>query len=79
MKTISGFSFFGMCLLMAASTVAQQRSSSTSTVTFIGKTQLKSGPAPQKPAATFFRKDIEADVNFDIPGAMFPLHRATAL
>jgi len=70
MKTISAFSFFGMCLLlMAASTVAQQHPSSTSALTFIGKTNLKSGPAPQKPAATFLRKDIEADVNFDIPGA----------
>jgi hypothetical protein len=70
MKTIRALSFFGACvLLMVASTVAQTHPSSTSTVTFIGKTNLKSGPAPQKPATTFFRKDIEADVNFDIPGA----------
>jgi hypothetical protein len=70
MKTISALSFFGVCLLLtAASAVAQTHPSSTSTVTFIGKTHLKSGLTPQKPATTFFRKDIEADVDFDIPGA----------
>jgi hypothetical protein len=70
MKTISALSFFGVCLLLtAASAVAQTHPSSTSAVTFIGKTHLKSGPTPQKPATTFLRKDIEADVNFDIPGA----------
>jgi hypothetical protein len=59
-----------VCLLLtAASTVAQTHQSSTSTVTFIGKTRLKSGPAPQKPATTFLRKEIEADVDFEIPGA----------
>ena len=70
MKTISALSFLGVCLLLtAASTVAQTHPSSASTVTFIGKTHLKSGPAPQKPATTFLRKEIEADVDFEIPGA----------
>jgi hypothetical protein len=70
MKTISALPFLGVCLLLtAASTVAQTHPSSTSTVTFIGKTHLKSGPAPQKPATTFLRKEIEADVDFEIPGA----------
>jgi hypothetical protein len=70
MKTISPLPLLGVCLLLtAASTVAQTHPSSTSTVTFIGKTHLKSGPAPQKPATTFLRKEIEADVDFVIPGA----------
>jgi hypothetical protein len=70
MKIISALSFFGVCLLLtAASTIAQTHPSSTSAVTFIGKTHLKSGPAPQKPATTFLRKEIEADVDFEIPGA----------
>ena len=70
MKTTSALSFVGVCLLLTgASTVAQTHPSSPSTVTFIGKTHLKSGPAPQKPATTFLRKEIEADVDFEIPGA----------
>src|SRR6266852_1304917 len=70
MKIITALSFFGVCLLLtAASTIAQTHPSSTSAVTFIGKTHLKSGPAPQKPATTFLRKEIEADVDFEIPGA----------
>src|SRR5215470_4402394 len=68
MKTISALSFGGVCLLTAASAIAQTHPSSTNTITFIGKTHLKSGPAPQKLAAPFLRRDIEADVNFDIPG-----------
>jgi len=46
----------------------QTRPSSTSAVTFIGETHFRSGPAPQKTATTFLRKDIEAEVSFDIPG-----------
>src|SRR5260370_26321620 len=69
MKTIRGLSFLGVCLLLTAvSVVAQTHPSSTANVTFIGKTHLKSGPAPQKPTTTFLRKDIEAEVSFDIPG-----------
>src|ERR1700751_1892373 len=69
MKTIGVLSFLGVCLLLtAASAVAQTHPSSTSTVKFIGRTQLKSGPTPQKPATTFLRKDIDAEVSFDIPG-----------
>jgi hypothetical protein len=68
MKIISALSFFGVCLLLtAASTIAQTHPSSTSAVTFIGKTHLKSGPAPQKPATTFLRKEIEADVDLKFP------------
>ncbi len=70
MKTIRALFFLGVCLLLtAASAVAQTHPTSTSSVTLLGTAHLKSGPAPQKPATTFLRKDIEVDRSFDIPGA----------
>jgi len=69
MKTVRALSFFGVCLLLtAASAIAQTHSSSTKRVTFIGTSHFKSGPAPQRPATHFVRKDIDAEVSFDIPG-----------
>src|SRR6516162_7553245 len=70
MKTIRGLFLLGVFLLLAAaSTVAQTRPSSTTAVTFIGQTHLKSGAAPVRPATAILRKNIDADVNVDIPGA----------
>lgn len=70
MKKSRALSFLGVCLLLTgASAVAQTQPTSTRPVTFIGQTHLTSGPAPLRPSTTFLRNDIEADVNFDIPGA----------
>src|SRR6201987_6212152 len=69
MKTIRLLSCLGVCLLLtAASAVAQTHPSYTSTVTFIGTTRLHSGTAPQNRPTNFVRKDIAAEVRFDIPG-----------
>ena len=70
MNTIRALFFVGVCLLLtAAPAVAQTHATSASSVTFLGTAHLKSGAAPQKPATTFLRKDIEVDKSFDIPGA----------
>lgn len=69
MKTIRALFFPGVCLLLTAvPAVAQRHATSTSSVTFLGTAHLKSGPAPQRPATTFLRKDLEADRSFDIRG-----------
>jgi hypothetical protein len=70
MNTIRALFFLGVCLLLtAAPALAQTHPTSTSSVMFLGTAHLKSGAAPQKPATTFLRKDIEVDKSFDIPGA----------
>ena len=72
MKNFRGLSYLGVCLclaLMVGSAAAQTRPSSTSSVRFLGTTHIQSGPAPQKTARTFVRKDLEVDASFDIPGA----------
>lgn len=76
MNTIRAFPFLGVCLLLAATSAAAQTyqarrkgvPTSTSSVTFLGTTHFKSGPAPQKPATHLLRKNIDAEVSFDIPG-----------
>jgi hypothetical protein len=70
MKTIRVLSCLGVCVLLtAASAAAQTRPSSTSKVKFLGTVHLKSGPAPQKSSRAFFRKSLEVDESFAIPGA----------
>ena len=70
MKPIS-LSFFLIVLALATSSIAnaQAQASSKKQLTFLGTTHLKSGPAPQKPASPFFRKDLDVDESFNIPGA----------
>lgn len=70
MKMFRPFCFLGVCLLlMGALTPGQSHPVSVTNVQFLGTTHLKSGPAPQKSNTTFFRKDIDVDESFDIPGA----------
>ena len=70
MKTIS-VSFFLIVLALVTGGVANAQAQATSKkqLTFLGTTHLKSGPAPQKPASPFFRKDLDVDETFNIPGA----------
>jgi len=60
-------------LAMAATTVAQTTAISTRGVKFVGTTHLQSRAAARKSQGSlsggFFRKDIEVDAGFDIPGA----------
>jgi hypothetical protein len=73
MKKIQLLFIVIVSLAMAATTMAQTTAVSTRRIKFIGTTHLRSGAAARKSRGSlsggFFRKDIEVDEGFDIPGA----------
>jgi hypothetical protein len=60
-------------LALAATTMAQTKAASRRTVKFVGTTHLQHGVAARKSGGSlsggFFRRDIDVDEGFDIPGA----------